>query len=461
MTPNETARQIYQYYISRGLPPNVAAGFVGNFAVESGNFSPEVITGKKRGDNGTAYYMQQLRGDRRSNFYRFAESNGLSTTDPMAQAAFTLEEINPHSPFADSITVKNMDKIMKSATPADAANAIMKHYERASSNPKLNHIDKRQTYASLISETINGEPASMSDAGVLPNEQTYGQVDATPSWATPHNKHNNRNNYEDNSRNNYEDDSPTAGDALMMAGLMLMGEDAPAPLSGGGRSQNFYDGVQDSLETPLYRASEPRVSSAPDGASDGYAPSFLESGPSDPLPVGKDEAIVSSDQTQFGLRARHENVNLEGLRPEVRDAANRMANRLGMDIYANSGYRSQKRQDQIRARGNPNRVTVAKKSHHTSGNAFDKYIEPKTSPAELARRVEAGIQEGFTGFGWYPNKQGGGHLHLDFRDSVPNSFSASRQWGGWTSLPPEVIEVLMRRGYKPGRPASEIFRGNF
>jgi hypothetical protein len=95
---NQQARYAYQFYIDRGLAPHVAAGIVGNLAVESGNFDPNVISGTRRGDSGSAWYVQQLRGTRKTNFENWAKANKLDKTSLDAQLAFVLEEMNPPVP---------------------------------------------------------------------------------------------------------------------------------------------------------------------------------------------------------------------------------------------------------------------------------------------------------------------------------------------------------------------------
>lgn len=329
------------------------------------------------------------------------------------------------------------------ATTAPAA-SIEDHafYRRYRNNPEVDvpryqvSFDGAnvQNYESLLQDSITGQ-----ESGVRTSEQTYGQPLQRPS---------------DDYTVDDRDSGPSAGDALMMAGLMLMGEDAP-PLSGGRGLLNFQQGLEEARKG----APEPRVSSAPGQPSAGYAPSDIGSGPSAPLPLGAQDALASSGQTQFGLKPTHDGVDLSGLTPETLQSANMMAFLLGQDVQVNSGYRSQSKQDQIR-RGR-NTPLVAKDSFHTKGTAIDAYVPPSTSEAELARRVDAAIQSGFTGVGWYPKKDGSGHLHFDRRNSVPSSFSAKRQWGGWTSLPPSVVEVMLKRGYRPGAASDSIMRGSF
>lgn len=330
------------------------------------------------------------------------------------------------------------------ATSAPAA-SIEDHafYRRYRNNPEVEvpkyGIDfdgaNAQNYEALLNESVSGQ-----ESGVLTNEQTYGQPLQRPSA-----------DYTVDDRDN----RPSAGDALMMAGLMLMGEDAP-PLPSGGRGLlNFQQGLEEARKG----APEPRVSSAPGQPSAGYAPSDIGSGPSAPLPLGVQDAVASSGQTQFGLKPTHDGVDLSGLAPETVQSAIMMASLLGQDLQVNSAYRSQTKQNKIR--GGRDTPLVAKSSYHTKGSAIDNHVPSGTSEAELARRVDAAIQSGFTGIGWYPNKDGSGHLHYDRRNSVPNSFSAKRQWGGWTSLPPSVVEVMLKRGYRPGASADSIMRGSF
>lgn len=185
-----SAEYAYQYYLRRGLSPQAAAGIVGNLAVESGNFAPDVISGKRRGDSGTAWYVQQLRHGRLNNFHKWAKANGLSPTTLDAQLGFVLEELNPKSPYRDAIAAQNRDRILGAPTASEAAKAFMNHYERP--NPKLSHFNRRNQVAVNLGRApgnaadmlvMSAKPAAAAPAseGVVPTGDFIGPVYRDPA----------------------------------------------------------------------------------------------------------------------------------------------------------------------------------------------------------------------------------------------------------------------------------------
>lgn len=68
------AQFAYQRLISHGVSPAYAAAAVGHLIEESGWFSPDVIAGNRRGDQGTAGFVAQWRGERLANLQRFAQA---------------------------------------------------------------------------------------------------------------------------------------------------------------------------------------------------------------------------------------------------------------------------------------------------------------------------------------------------------------------------------------------------
>lgn len=157
---------------------------------------------------------------------------------------------------------------------------------------------------------------------------------------------------------------------------------------------------------------------------------------------------------KFAPVALRKDVDLRGIRPDVADAASVAGQLFGAPLNITSGYRSQTKQDSIRAKGDPNRVTVAKHSQHTEGSALD-ISTANMSPADKGRLTGALVDAGFTAIGEYE-----GHIHADFREAVPSSFGDQRggTWGGWTFLSPDVANALKERGYKAGMSAKDIKR---
>lgn len=159
---------------------------------------------------------------------------------------------------------------------------------------------------------------------------------------------------------------------------------------------------------------------------------------------------------QFTPVATRGDVDLRNVRPDVAEAATVAGELFGSPLQITSGYRSQQKQDGIRANGDPNRASVAKHSNHTEGTGLDISIAGMSNEAK-GKLAASLVDAGFTGIGEYDT-----HIHADFRASVPASFRDDRggTWGGWTYLSPSVAEALKQRGFGAGKSASEIQRSS-
>lgn len=168
------------------------------------------------------------------------------------------------------------------------------------------------------------------------------------------------------------------------------------------------------------------------------------------LPKGRKNA-----DSKFNPQPQHKGVNLANVRSDVLDAATTAGELFGQPLTINSGYRSQEKQDAIRRRGNPNRASVAKQSHHTSATALD-ISTVGMSNDDKAKLAGSLVDAGFTGIGEYDT-----HIHADFRDAVPTSFRTDDKgntWGGWTYLSPGVAQALKERGFDKGVQSAQIKR---
>lgn len=105
---NEVANEdeVYNYLISKGLPEHVAAGIVGNLIQESS------LNLNALGDKGTAYGLAQWRGDRLRN---------LKDRSLKGQLDYLLLEAEQRG---------DLQRLLNSRTPEDAAYLFAKHYER-------------------------------------------------------------------------------------------------------------------------------------------------------------------------------------------------------------------------------------------------------------------------------------------------------------------------------------------
>lgn len=127
------ATQAYNYYRELGYTPNAAAAIVGNISVES-NFKTDAV-GDFRNGTPTAFGLAQWRGSRLVDFKNF-------TGKTPAQASFT-----EHLAFIDhELNTKYTsarNAILNASSVEEATKEFMTRYEKPSSDPNVNHIDKR------------------------------------------------------------------------------------------------------------------------------------------------------------------------------------------------------------------------------------------------------------------------------------------------------------------------------
>lgn len=115
-------KEVADTLLSGGLPPQVVAGFLGNFDVEAGY-------GGALGDGGTASGIAQWRKERRDAFkIMFGKDPHQATKAEQAQ--FVVHEMN--NPEAAGMTKEQRDKILAAPTAEAAAELIDEYYERSS-----------------------------------------------------------------------------------------------------------------------------------------------------------------------------------------------------------------------------------------------------------------------------------------------------------------------------------------
>ena len=88
----DVAQWLMHYYVSHGIPKDIAAGLVGNQRYESDGFNPNAISGDGYG----SYGLSQFTGNRLNGYnglLNWAKQNGLDASDLRNQAAFTIEEL--------------------------------------------------------------------------------------------------------------------------------------------------------------------------------------------------------------------------------------------------------------------------------------------------------------------------------------------------------------------------------
>lgn len=122
---------VYKHYLDLGYRPIEAAAIVGNLDVESG-FSEDVIDGRRRGDNGTAFGAAQWRGDRQTNLRKFTKT----PNDLKSQLDFIHWELNNTHKGA-------LASMRKANNVQEATTAFMNDFERPNKDPKINGIQRR------------------------------------------------------------------------------------------------------------------------------------------------------------------------------------------------------------------------------------------------------------------------------------------------------------------------------
>lgn len=111
------ANTVIDFFTSKGLSREQAAGIAGNIQSESG-FNPEAV-----GDSGKAFGLAQWRDNRRDNLETWTEDNGYDANSVEGQLEFLWWELNNSERNA-------LTKLKQTDTPSDAAYAFAKFYER-------------------------------------------------------------------------------------------------------------------------------------------------------------------------------------------------------------------------------------------------------------------------------------------------------------------------------------------
>jgi murein DD-endopeptidase MepM/ murein hydrolase activator NlpD len=166
---NTVAEQAFGYLTSQGVPAHVAAGIVGNLAHESQNFHPDVMSGKRAGDNGTAKYAGQWRAERLDNLESLARARNETVPSLKTQLDFVAMEFDKNSPFADPQSVKNVKAVFGAPNVQAATRAFAQHYERP--HVDYAHMDRREAAAV---KTYEGHLSGPKTAPATPTSRDIG-----------------------------------------------------------------------------------------------------------------------------------------------------------------------------------------------------------------------------------------------------------------------------------------------
>ncbi len=113
------AKQLYDYFVEKGFTPAQASGILGNLQTES-SFKTNAYN---HGEG--AIGLAQWEGGRRTALEQFAKSEGKPVTDWHVQADFIMHELKGSESGAYAA-------LKAAQTPAEAAAAFDKYYERSS-----------------------------------------------------------------------------------------------------------------------------------------------------------------------------------------------------------------------------------------------------------------------------------------------------------------------------------------
>ena len=118
------ANTVINFFTSKGLTPEQAAGIAGNIKIES-EFNPTAV-----GDSGAAFGLAQWRDSRRDRLETWTEKNGYSADSVDGQLEYLWWELNN--------TEKNaLNKLKQETTPSAAAISFAKYFERPSAISSL------------------------------------------------------------------------------------------------------------------------------------------------------------------------------------------------------------------------------------------------------------------------------------------------------------------------------------
>jgi hypothetical protein len=128
---SDNAQVAYNFYINKGVPPHIAAGWVGSMMQESGpNLDPNAY------NPGGAYGIMQAMGPRKEAMLRAGGKGDL-----LKQLEFSWAEMNGPER-------KALERMLQAKTPAEAAIAHRKYYERPGEAEARD--DKRIQYANQL-----------------------------------------------------------------------------------------------------------------------------------------------------------------------------------------------------------------------------------------------------------------------------------------------------------------------
>ena len=181
---NAATQEAMQFFQSKGWTKEQAAGIVGNLQTESGNFAPDVISGRRKGDGGKAIGVAQWHPPRQADFQRII-GKPVEGSSLKEQLEFVNWELNNSH--------KSAGNILRTMTDAaQAAEAVDKFYEKSSGVHRNQRIANARALAggqtTTQSSSSGSSPSAASTTGNSVNSPsaapTTGNSVNSPSVAT-------------------------------------------------------------------------------------------------------------------------------------------------------------------------------------------------------------------------------------------------------------------------------------
>lgn len=150
LTPNEKSLQAVQFFKTMGYSDAQSLGIVANLAIESGNFSDDVISGRRRGDGGKAVGLAQWHPDRWNRISKYLSSQGISPYSFQGQLMAVDYELKNN----ESNALKHLNA---AKSHRDATTIFNRKYERSA-----DYSTQRENYADELFKRFS----TVGDAGI-------------------------------------------------------------------------------------------------------------------------------------------------------------------------------------------------------------------------------------------------------------------------------------------------------
>ncbi len=135
ITGSTNAEKVFNFFTINDFTPEQAAGFIGNFSIES-NLRPDALNPNDKGK--PAFGLAQWRGDRLEGLEYYAKGKNLTRDSLEAQLQWTMHELRNKERGAGA-------KIRNTRTVVEATTVICRFYER----PSFKIVDGVYTSPSL------------------------------------------------------------------------------------------------------------------------------------------------------------------------------------------------------------------------------------------------------------------------------------------------------------------------